>query len=112
MVWHSIDHSPGFAALAAALDRHIGPAAGATMRAPFALNDEDALRDLLARSADVAVHRQAGTIRFNSTQEFVLAQGAGSPWPPPSPPPTPPTARASPPPNPALVSRTSNELAP
>jgi SAM-dependent methyltransferase len=81
MVWHSIDHSPGFAALAAALDRHIGPAAGATMRAPFALNDEDALHDLLARSGfgDVAVHRQAGTIRFNSTQEFVLAQGTGSP---------------------------------
>ena len=47
MVWRSIDHSPGFAALAGALDRHIGPEAGATMRAPFALGDEAALRDLV-----------------------------------------------------------------
>jgi hypothetical protein len=27
----------------------------------------------------VAVHRQAGTVRFNSIQEFLLAQGTGSP---------------------------------
>ena len=39
LVWRSIDHSPGFAALADALDRHIGPAAGAIMRAPFGLGD-------------------------------------------------------------------------
>jgi SAM-dependent methyltransferase len=45
MVWRSIDHSPGFAVLAAALDRHIGPAAGAVMRAPFGLSDRgDAAR--------------------------------------------------------------------
>jgi SAM-dependent methyltransferase len=37
MVWRSIDHSPGFAVLAGALDRHVGPAAGALMRAPFGL---------------------------------------------------------------------------
>jgi SAM-dependent methyltransferase len=81
MVWRSIDHSPGFAALADALDRHIGPAAGAIMRAPFALNDEEALGDLLAGGGfeDVALHPQAGTVRFGSIQEFVLAQGTGSP---------------------------------
>ncbi|HEX5881240.1 MAG TPA: methyltransferase domain-containing protein [Actinomycetota bacterium] len=81
MVWRSIDHSPGFAALADALDRHIGPAAGATMRAPFTLNDEAALRDLLAGGGfeDVEVHPQAGTVRFGSVQEFLIAQGTGSP---------------------------------
>ena len=81
MVWRSIDHSPGIAALADALDRHIGPAAGATMRAPFALNDEEALRDLLAGGGfeDVEVHPQAGTVRFGSVQEFLIAQGTGSP---------------------------------
>jgi SAM-dependent methyltransferase len=40
MVWRSIDRSPGFAGLAEALDRHLGPAVGAIMRAPFGLGDE------------------------------------------------------------------------
>ncbi|MFL6249438.1 MAG: hypothetical protein ACJ75N_02730 [Actinomycetes bacterium] len=48
MVWRSIEHSPGFALLAEALDRHVGPAAGATMRAPFGLGDEETLRGQVA----------------------------------------------------------------
>ena len=83
-------------------------------RAPFALNDEDALHDLLARSGfgDVAVHRQAGTIRFNSSRNSCSPRAPGRPWPPPSPPPTPPTARASwPPPNPPWPWQTPNRLA-
>jgi SAM-dependent methyltransferase len=81
MVWRSIDHSPGFAALADALDRSIGPDTGATMRAPFALHDEQALADLLTGGGfrDVSVQREGGTVRFPSIQEFVLAQGTGSP---------------------------------
>jgi SAM-dependent methyltransferase len=81
MVWRSIDHSPGFAALAEALDRHIGPEAGATMRAPFALGDEAALRGLVegAGFRDVRVDREAGAVRFGSVRELVIAQGAGSP---------------------------------
>jgi len=81
MVWRSIDHSPGFAALAEALDRHIGPEAGATMRAPFALGDDAALRDLIegAGLRDVRVDREAGAVRFGSVRELVIAQGAGSP---------------------------------
>ena len=81
MVWRSIDRSPGFAALADALDRSIGPDAGAIMRAPFALNDEEVVRDLLAGGGfeDVEVRPEAGTVRFSSSQEFVLAQGTGSP---------------------------------
>jgi SAM-dependent methyltransferase len=81
MVWRSIDHSPGFAALAEALDRHIGPEAGATMRAPFALGDEAALCDLVegAGFRDVRVDREAGAVRFGSVRELVIAQGAGSP---------------------------------
>jgi ubiquinone/menaquinone biosynthesis C-methylase UbiE len=30
LVWRSIDHSPGFAALAEALDHHVGPVGSAT----------------------------------------------------------------------------------
>ncbi|MFL6295851.1 MAG: hypothetical protein ACJ75M_08505, partial [Actinomycetes bacterium] len=40
--------APGFALLAEALDRHVGPAAGATMRAPFGLGDEETLRGQVA----------------------------------------------------------------
>lgn len=81
MVWRSIDHSPGFAVLAAALDRHIGPAAGAMMRAPFGLSDEGTLRDLVAGAGfgEVKLNRQAGMVRFGSARELVVAYGAGSP---------------------------------
>ena len=81
MVWRSIDHSPGFAVLAEALDRHVGPAAGALMRAPFGLGDEGALRDLVEGGGfrEVKLDRQAGMVRFGSAQELVVAYGAGSP---------------------------------
>jgi SAM-dependent methyltransferase len=81
MVWQSIDHSPGFEVLAAALDRHIGPAAGAVMRAPFGLGDEGALRGLVAGAGfqEVGVDRKAGVVRFGSARELAVAYGAGSP---------------------------------
>ena len=77
-----LDLNPGMLAVAATLPAREAPvAAGATMRAPFALDDEGVLGDLLAGAGfdEVAVHRQAGTIRFASIQEFVVAQGTGSP---------------------------------
>jgi SAM-dependent methyltransferase len=81
MVWQSIDRSPGFAVLAEALDRHVGPAAGAIMRAPFGLADEGAMRGLVegAGFRDVRVDRQAGMVRFGSARELLMAYGAGSP---------------------------------
>ncbi|MET0873352.1 MAG: hypothetical protein ABWX81_00955 [Pseudolabrys sp.] len=39
MVWRGIGESPGFAALAEILERNIGQAAAAIMRAPFGLSD-------------------------------------------------------------------------
>jgi SAM-dependent methyltransferase len=81
MVWRSIDHSPGFVVLAAALDRHVGPAAGALMRAPFGLAEEEALRGLVAGAGfgEVKLDQQAGVVRFGSARELVVAYGAGSP---------------------------------
>ncbi len=35
LVWRALVHSPGFAALAKALERHVSPAARAVMQAPF-----------------------------------------------------------------------------
>jgi SAM-dependent methyltransferase len=81
LVWQSIDRSPGFAVLAEALDRHVGPAAGAVMRAPFGLGDEGALRGLVAGAGfgEVRLERQAGVVRFGSARALVVAYGAGSP---------------------------------
>jgi SAM-dependent methyltransferase len=81
MVWRSIDHSPGFVVLAEALDRHVGPAAGAVMRAPFGLGDEGTLRGLVAGAGfrEVKLDRRAGVVRFGSARELVVAYGAGSP---------------------------------
>ena len=54
LVWRALAHSPGFAALAAALERHVSPAAAAVMRAPFVFGDTtDELRGLLMRRASV-----------------------------------------------------------
>jgi len=81
MVWRSIEYSPGFAALAEALDRHIGAAAGALMRAPFALGDEDHLRGLVeaAGFVQIRIRAAAGTVQFASARDLVLAYGSGSP---------------------------------
>jgi SAM-dependent methyltransferase len=81
MVWRSIEYSPGFAALAQALDRHVGAEAGALMRAPFALGDEEQLRGLVEAAGFVQTRIQpaAGTVEFASARDLVLAYGLGSP---------------------------------
>jgi ubiquinone/menaquinone biosynthesis C-methylase UbiE len=81
MVWRPIEHSPGFATLAEALDRHIGAAAGALMRAPFAFGDEAQLRELVEAAGFIQTRIQpaAGTVQFASTPDFVEAYGLGSP---------------------------------
>jgi ubiquinone/menaquinone biosynthesis C-methylase UbiE len=65
--WREIGLSPGFAALAEALARHV-PAAVATIRGPFALGDADELRALVAGAGfkDVAVRPLARTLCFPS----------------------------------------------
>jgi SAM-dependent methyltransferase len=67
MVWRSIDHSPGFAAL----------------------------RDLVegAGFRDVRVDREAGAVWFGSVREFMIAQGRARRWPARSGPPGRPPAR-------------------
>jgi len=44
LVWQSIEHSPGFARLAEALERHVGTLAAAIMRAPFVFGDPEEVR--------------------------------------------------------------------
>ncbi len=81
MVWRSIHESPGFAVLADALERHIGPAAGTIMRAPFGLSDAGELEALVRTAGfqDVTILQRNGTVRFPSVGRFVLSYVAGSP---------------------------------
>jgi ubiquinone/menaquinone biosynthesis C-methylase UbiE len=81
MVWRGIHESPGFAALAESLERHIGQAPAAIMRAPFGLSDGDELAALVRAAGfqDVAIQQRVGTVRFPSVEKFVLSYVAGSP---------------------------------
>ncbi len=81
MVWRGIHESPGFAVLAEALERHVGQAAAAIMRAPFGLSNADELEALVRAAGfqNVAIHQRSGTVRFPSVERFVLSYVAGSP---------------------------------
>lgn len=81
MVWRGIGESPGFAALAEILERNVGQAAAAIMRAPFGLSDAGELTNLVGAAGfrGVIVQQRAGTVRFPSIEQFVLSYVAGSP---------------------------------
>ncbi|HTI54031.1 MAG TPA: methyltransferase domain-containing protein [Verrucomicrobiae bacterium] len=82
LVWRALAHSPGFAALTAALERHVGPAAAAVMRAPFVFGDAtNDLRALLVRAGfgTVRVSADVRMVRFASPAALVYHQVAGSP---------------------------------
>jgi ubiquinone/menaquinone biosynthesis C-methylase UbiE len=79
--WRPMQHAPGFAALAEALGRRIGPDAAALMQAPFSLGDAEELRSLVAGAGFRAVEIRPATktLRFPSGDEFVQWYVAGSP---------------------------------
>jgi SAM-dependent methyltransferase len=80
-VWGPIERSPGFAALAAALDHHVSAAAAAAARSPFSLPGTTDLRDLMEAAGlrDVAVHSRTKTLHFPPPAEFVHQYVWGSP---------------------------------
>jgi ubiquinone/menaquinone biosynthesis C-methylase UbiE len=73
MVWREIHESPGFAVLAEALERHIGRAAAAIMRAPFGLSDSEELTALVRAGGfhDIIIQQRVGTVRFASAEKLV-----------------------------------------
>jgi len=81
MVWRGIHESPGFAVLADALERNVGGAAAAIMRAPFGLSDSEELTALVRAAGfrDIAIQQRVGTVRFGSTEKLVSSYIAGSP---------------------------------
>jgi hypothetical protein len=81
MVWRGMHESPGFAALAEALERHVGQAAASIMRAPFGLSDADELTALVRNAGfqEVRVQQRTGVVCFPSVEKFVSSYIAGSP---------------------------------
>jgi len=80
-VWGPIERSPGFAALAAALEHHVSAAAAAAARSPFSLPGTSDLRDLMqgAGLRDVEIHSRTKMLRLPPPAEFVCQYVCGSP---------------------------------
>jgi ubiquinone/menaquinone biosynthesis C-methylase UbiE len=80
-VWRDIERSPGFAVLADALMRHVGPESGGLLTSgPFGLSNTEELRSLIAAAGFRAITIRPATkiLRFSSPEEFVLQYAAGS----------------------------------
>jgi ubiquinone/menaquinone biosynthesis C-methylase UbiE len=77
-VCDAVEHSPGYAALAALLQRLFGDAVADAFRAPFAIGDVALLQRLCEQAgltrAEVAVH--AGSVRFASIEALVSTERA------------------------------------
>lgn len=76
--WTDLSATTSFAALADALERHLGADAGVQMRQPWSLCDGEELRGLVARAGfeQIEVSTHAGTARFarrDFARELVLA---------------------------------------
>jgi ubiquinone/menaquinone biosynthesis C-methylase UbiE len=80
-VSRSLEYNPYIRALADALERHVGPEAGAAMRAPCGFGDAEALRKLLtsAHLFDIRIHIVISTIRHPSLSAFIAGQLAATP---------------------------------
>jgi SAM-dependent methyltransferase len=78
-VWDALDRSPGYAAMAALLQRLFGSRVADELRAPFALGDPAVLRSLFAQAGipDVAVRAVEGTARFPSLEAWVRTDVKG-----------------------------------
>jgi SAM-dependent methyltransferase len=78
-VWDKLESSPGYAAMAALLERLFGRRIAGELHAPFALGDAGALRALFAeaglRGATVTV--RTGTARFPSIESWVCTDVKG-----------------------------------
>jgi SAM-dependent methyltransferase len=77
-VCDAVEHSPGYAALAALLERLFGKRVADAFRAPFVLGDAQALRALCADAgiADASVTQRQGTVRFASIDALVSTERA------------------------------------
>jgi ubiquinone/menaquinone biosynthesis C-methylase UbiE len=80
-VFGSIEHNPATHALAAALDRHIGPGASTAKRTEHALADTEQLRRLVADAGfhSIEIDTVSKLVRFPSPADYVRIQLAATP---------------------------------
>ena len=72
-VWDALDHTAGYAAMAALLQRLFGDRVVAALHAPFALGDAAVLRFLFAEAGitNIEIRTSDGTARFPSIESWV-----------------------------------------
>jgi hypothetical protein len=72
-VWDALDRTPGYAAMAALLQRLFGDHVADALRAPYALGDPEALRSQLAEGgiSRIGIHTFDSTARFPSVESWV-----------------------------------------
>ncbi len=77
-VWEALEQSPGYASLAALLQRLFGDGVADAFRAPFVLGDRARLLRLCADAgiADATVSARSGAARFRSIDALVTAERA------------------------------------
>jgi ubiquinone/menaquinone biosynthesis C-methylase UbiE len=77
-VCDTLDHSPGYAALAALLHELFGARVADAFRSPFVMGDSQRLRALCSEAgiAGAEVSRHAGTVRFASIEDLVATERA------------------------------------
>lgn len=71
-VWCSVEYQPGGRAMADALERHVGPEAGAIRRAPFSFGDAGVIKALVTDAGfrDVVVEPTVKNVHFPSAEAF------------------------------------------
>jgi SAM-dependent methyltransferase len=80
-VWRPIQYSPGYNALAEALERYVSSEAAGMMRMPFSLGDSEKVRQLIVGAGfrDVKIRLAIELVRFPSAEEFIRRQISSSP---------------------------------
>lgn len=78
-VWDTLDHTPGYAAMAALLQRLFGDDVAESLHAPYSLGDPETVLSLFdeAGVADAGLTTQLGTARFPSIQSWVYTDVKG-----------------------------------
>ncbi|MPZ44886.1 MAG: methyltransferase domain-containing protein [Betaproteobacteria bacterium] len=78
-VWDTLEHTPGYAAMVALLQRLFGDRIANELRAPFILGDVEVLRSLFAQAGiigvDISTH--VGAARFLSIESWVRTDVKG-----------------------------------
>jgi ubiquinone/menaquinone biosynthesis C-methylase UbiE len=80
-VCRATDYCPTYAILATAIERYVGPEAGAMMRSPFSAWTIDTFRSLVLEAGfrNVRVKIEVSSLRYPSAAEFLRREAASSP---------------------------------